>query len=304
MKTLNTITRHLFVSNLILLQGCIIVTCLFFQSCNYNIIDYEKVFKDKKYESDKPFKMREGNIQAPLMSQKGQFNMTFDIIHGYGISMSSAISDNLYIQAGGNFLKSKSSTPTSVLVQVEEINSYNIQDPETIRYTRSVDYNLNLALENYSFFASVGKYKTFSNHGRFEYCSGMLYGNASNIYTYNFYSIDNYSFTESRKYFQYFMQSDFGYVTNKSEGALILKASCFRFFDRKFDMDYPQKDYPMENNQFVLQPAVKFGFGGIFRTYLQCGWNIPLGNSQLKWFSTNVQAGILFRINDKVKKKI
>ena len=65
---------------------------------------------------------------------------------------------------------------------------------------------------------------------------------------------------------------------------------------------YPIKDYDMKNNQLVLQPAIKFGFGKILRVYTQCGWNIPLGNSQLKWFSTNVQAGILFRINDKSKK--
>ena len=121
-------------------------------------------------------------------------------------------------------------------------------------------------------------------------------------YSYDFYSNSNYSFKETRKYFQYFIQSDLGYVTKKSEGALILKASCFNFFDQKFNMDYPQEEYTMKNNQLVLQPSIKFGFGGTFRTYVQCGWNVPLGNSQLKWFSTNIQAGILFRIHDKSRK--
>ena len=120
MKNLNIITRLLSESHLLLLQGFILVICLFSQSCNYStaykFLEQEKVFKDKKYESDKLFKMRDGNMQAPLMSQKGQYNLNFDFIHGFGATMSSAISDNLYIQAGANFLKSKNSTPETSTV--------------------------------------------------------------------------------------------------------------------------------------------------------------------------------------------
>ena len=70
MKTITNLKNLFPLSILFLLQGC----------TAYYKIDAEKFFKNQKYESDKPFKMRDGSIQAPLLSQKGQFNITLESV--------------------------------------------------------------------------------------------------------------------------------------------------------------------------------------------------------------------------------
>ncbi len=281
MKTIANLKNLLLLSILFLLQGC----------SAYYKVDAEKFFKNQKYESDKPFKMRDGSIQAPLMSQKGQFNITLDYLHGFSTTLSGAVSKRMFILGGASYLKSKNNVSDRKLFILDNSSG----TPSTV----NLNYNLALELESTSAFAAAGFYKTFGKCGRWDYYGGVAYGTAKNNYTYQVEFSDSYSFLESRTYFQYFLQNDFGYVTGRTEGAIISRVSLMHFDKREFIKNYPAPDYHMENEQFVFQPGFKFAWGRVVRAYVQCGWNVPLGQSQLKWFSTNVQAGIQIRLKDK-----
>jgi len=295
MKKLTTLSTSMLISFLLmfLLQGC-------WWPSNYSntYVDQSKVFKDRSYTDDKPFKMQDGTIQAPLMSQKNQLNATLDFSKGPCVSW--AITKNLYVQGGFYYLNIEESSRKSTIVPAMTVTRDTYGNVDTTNTIKKVDYTLLSKLSVSSFYATFGHYKSFHKNGRFEYCAGFAHGSAKNNYTYNFSGLTNYSFSESRSYNQYFLQTDLGFVTKTTEGALILKVSCYNFYNRKFEKDFLVPEYEMKNTEFVLQPAMKFGFGGRFRFYLLCGWNIPLGDEQFQFLSSNVQAGITIRLHDKL----
>jgi len=170
-----------------------------------------------------------------------------------------------------------------------------------------VHYSQDHSLRSKSFSLATGFYKAFGHIGRSEQYAGMAYGKAENKYTYSSYkqtSEDigsyNYSFTESRTFYQYFFQNNIGFVTPRTEGALIARLSYVHFTNQHFEQDYQTEAYKMVSDNFVFQPGMKIGYGSkSLRLQLQCGWNIPLtSGSDLKWYSAKVEAGIVLRIGE------
>jgi hypothetical protein len=112
-----------------------------------------------------------------------------------------------------------------------------------------------------------------------------------------------YAFREKRTFRQYFIQNNIGFVKRKTEGALIARLSYLQFDNQHFEQDYPVSTYAMVPDNVVFQPGIKFGYGtSSLRLQVQCGANIPLNTcSDLKWYSTRIEAGITWKIHDKVK---
>jgi hypothetical protein len=313
MKTLNTLTKLLLASPVVFLQGCGILGGIADWNLNWGGYTYQpqpnyvsqsfpdlsKIYNSPESANETAFKMRDGITQAPLFSKKGQVNITSDFVHGFGLTVSAAITPKLYIQAGAKSLTSNMTENKSANVPGMTILYYQVGS-DTINFnSKPISYDLKSSLKNNTFFATIGKYHSFKKSGRFEYCAGIAYGSAENQNIYDFKSYPDYSISESRKYFQYFLQSDFGYVMKGSEGAIILKTSCYNYISREADNDNTFNDQNVSNCQFVLQPALKFAFGGSFRMFAQCGWNIPLQSNHQQYYSTNVQAGVIIRINNK-----
>ena len=289
----------------------ILLSALLLQSCARYSFDAAKYFKDKEYKTDKPFKMKDGNINAPLLSKKGECNIIMNMVNGFGLQTAFAVSRNVEILAG-----------TSVVVNSDEENQ-NATVPIVVTdasgtkpsYYSGV-YKLKHHLSQPSFNLAIGTFETFGKSGRWEKMVGVASGSAENKYTYVVennssgnsnswfsYNPDSYHFeypySEKRKYYQGFIQGNLGYVTQKTEGALITRLSYIHFNSQTFSESYEMKKYMMEPDNIVLEPALKFGYGGKhFRTYVQCGWNISLLQTDIQWFDTNVQAGVIFRINN------
>ncbi len=303
MKKISELSTILLISQLFLLEGCLWPTNWSGSGGGYGsqtYIDQKQIYKQSIYADEMPFKMRDGITQAPLMSQKGQVNTNFDFIHGTGIGIACAISDHWYIQGGISLLNTDKSTEEHSSVPAKTVYYYSNGSVDTVNTIAGVYYNFKSELNVNSFYATIGRYLTFNQNGRFEYCAGFSHGSAKNNYTFDFEKYNDYSFIENRKFNNYFLQTDFGYVTKSTEGALILKASCYDFYDRSFKNDLPVATNELKNAEFVLEPAIKFGCGGRFRLYFQYGWNIPLGNHEPNYYGSNVQAGITIRLHDKL----
>ena len=277
--------------------------------------DAAKYFKDKSYKTDKPFMMKDGNIYAPLLSKKGEFNINTDVVDGCGVQTALAVSSDVEIIAGASYVSNSDSKNqnTSVPVQVTDGNGTHYD-------SYSGNYRLEHTINQQSFNIALGKYKTFGKAGRWEKLAGFAAGSAENNYTYvvtndNSHSSNSwrnlnfnfnyntyhyeYPFSETRYYYQGFLQGNLGYVTRKTEGAFITRLSYIHFNTQTFTESYEMKKYVMSSDNIVLEPALKFGFGGKhFRVYSQVGFNIPLSRTDLQWYSTNVQAGVIFRINN------
>jgi hypothetical protein len=241
--------------------------------------------------------MRDEYTYAPLVSKKGQTNWTIDFIHGAGTALSGAISNKMYLYGSLNYFRSKNSHSAQSSV-TNQMNNVGGTTTSSYPYSSTVSYDLNYLLQGIALTTGAGFYKPIGNAGRWEYGGGFTRGNVNNKYTYEFSSVQQYSFKEIRNYNQYFLQSDIGFVTARYEGAVIVKASMIHFTSQKFENDYPVNGYTMRTDQYVLQPAFRLGCGNICRLYVQCGWNIEL-NKGIDWYKTNVQAGLIFRFNEK-----
>jgi hypothetical protein len=296
----------------------IVVTALTFQSCvipwnwNYSYepapsysVNTTKFIEEKKYEADQPFTARDQSVSVPMLSQKGQVNWSANIIHGLNSNIAIAVSKKMFITAGGTYMHSTENTKETGGMEVTS----EIWDSDHYNYATAMntfDYNLDKTISNLSINVGAGFYKTFSKNGRWDYFASFNHGNASTQYNYSFdnsgylkFNQSAYTFIESRNFNQVFLQSDFGYVSNHSEGAIVARAAWTHFTTQKFESEYPIPTYAMRKDEFVFQPTLHFAYGGTLRIFSNVGWNVPLGDNQMKWFSTNVQLGFILKFKDK-----
>ena len=293
----------------------LVITAASFQGClfpwgfgnggnsgnSYTVANTDKFIRERNYEKEHPFQMRDEAINVPMISQKGQVNWSTNLIHGVNSSITVGVSNKMFVEAGGTYTRSKNTEQKSANIEYTTYYSNYDNTTSSNTYNSQTYYNLNLALEGYSYNVGAGFYKTFGKKGIWDYHAGFANGNSSSSYAYdielyNTSGNTQYSFEEKRKYYQFFLQTDFGYETNMTEGAIVARTSWIHFTNQEFHKSLDIPDYQMQSSEFVFQPAFHFAYGNTFKVFTQCGWNIPLGNSQLKWFSTNVQAGIICEI--------
>jgi len=290
MKNLRKFYSTLLLTALLLVQSCV-------------TINPKEFFKQQPtYQVDKPFKMQDGAVEAPLLSQKGQIHVTANTLQGGNVHVAAAVTSQFAVLVSGSLGSAKEEKDLSKMMHITYADSASgyedVHYRETHKYKSGV---LSLA---------VGHYKTFGKSGRCEQYAGMAYGSAENSYTYCSYKQSDadiasycYAFRESRMFRQYFIQNNLGFVKRKSEGALIARMSYLQFDNQHFEQDYPVETYTMVSGNLVFQPGIKFGYGSrSVRFQAQCGANINLtGGSDLKWYSTRLEAGVTWKIRNQAK---
>jgi hypothetical protein len=264
-----------------------------------------KFMAEQKLEKDQTFTTREQGIITPLLSAKGQVNWSTNFIHGINSNFAVAISNKMFLTVGGTYMHSEDNVDKTGSFEIEH-GIWNENHYDYYISTANRNYNINQMIENYSFNVGAGFYKTFSKNGRWDYFAGFGHGRAITQYDYHFdntsypdgYSSD-YTFIEERAFNQVHLQSNFGYVSRQTEGAIVARISWMHFNTQQLTNLFNYKTYEMKKDEFVFQPAMHFAYGGKFRIFTNIGWNVPLGNNQMKWFSTNVQLGVILKFKDK-----
>jgi hypothetical protein len=263
-------------------------------------VNTNKFIKQRNYETDHPFVLQDNSINAPLVSQKGQINVSAHINNGISGVVTVAVSDKIFVEGG--FTHLKNSQLETLVGSFETIENWS--DGQSNVFYRSYNYDKMVDINNLTFFAGAGVYKTFGKNGRWENHAGLSYNRAATEYSYIFMpgGLSRYSFEETRKYASLFLQSDFGYVTRKTEGAIIARAKWNYYTDQDFEEQPYISTYEMKKNQVIFQPGFQFAYGGKFRVFTQVTWNIPLGTSAAKWMSTNGKFGIMLKFGEKSAK--
>ena len=141
-------------------------------------IQPEDFFRDKKsYEEDKPFRMTDDVIDAPLLSRKSQVYLATNMGHGVGTDIAVAVSRNLIVSGGFSFDKMGSERQDNTVVKGYYSDS-------TI-YSERLTYQLDNILSTQSGHLAVGWYRSFGKAGRNEHYLGMATGKTVNTYRYH-----------------------------------------------------------------------------------------------------------------------
>ncbi|MBK5285445.1 MAG: hypothetical protein JJE25_08565 [Bacteroidia bacterium] len=317
MKTLRNSFRLMMASAIIVIHGCSPTTSIY----QFDEVQY---FKNKNYKKEMPFNMVGGNISAVLFSEKEQDKTNAaDIPEDNSIKSTNLLKNNKVKISGalsfkGGDLKIAYSPAKKIMLIVNassfaqsSVESGFISLPNTrydTTWTSSVGgqvestsithgYDSFLAKktltskQNQMEFA-IGYYDSFDKHGIYEAVAGWGLGSAENSYKFAVKwlrtSTDyNTTFMERRNVYSFFLQNNLGYSTKVTEGALCARLTYLRFTGQNFTRDYDTPEYEMENTNLLIEPAFHFGAGWKkFRGFLEYGFVIPLGSTDVDWGGT------------------
>ena len=257
-------------------------------------IDPAEFFHGRKYEKDKPFRMKGANLDAPLLSKKGDAVFGVSGVDGTQILGAWALGSWLGVLMNYSTVSTEESSTGSAWLHVTWSDG-------TVEYT-NVPYSLRHKGSEETVGFGLLHFNSFGSSGRSEQLLGVIRGNADNRHEYvvekegKVYGYGLYNFVESRVWWQYYVQQNIGFVTRGWEGAVMARMSYMNFTSQEFVDTYAIEHYTMAKEQWIVQPGVKLGCGWKkVRFSLQCNFNLPL-QGDVQWVGTQIKAGIVVRL--------
>ena len=312
----------------VLLQGCVMPNNLFESDATSTSVTYhfdpEKYFKGKNRSDEMPFTMRNRNISALLFNTKedlqdakatgNKVNLTgaYDFNGGYfhfawaskkkfffliNASLYSKISDAEGYVEGVPATTTTTTTTTTWSWLWPNTTSSVVNTSQDIR---RMPYQLTHRAEQNNIELAGGYYGFVGNYGIWEACAGVSNGTSTHKFTYSFgnkseeISSNHYSafFSETRNYNTFFIQNNFGYSADATEGAICARISYIHFQAPEYFSTYKTIQNEVKQNNVLFEPSVHYGIGGRhFKIFGEYGLAISLAESDVKWENGNFRLG-------------
>ena len=277
-------------------------------SGNYTQVFWEnpdEVINDNSYEGGHmPFTIRSSDLQAPLLSRKGQVVWDSYAGSGIGTSLAAATGEKtaIYFRGSKGKFEDSETLYDEFILRTKTYESHQLVSENVNSYVKPIA--LKREVEQGNAELGFGIYNANRKHLRHEHFIGVNLGWGESKYILDPRDdrFDSYEFKESRNFQQYFIQSNLGWVTNNIEFAFILRSSVVNFNSISYQADHQVNTSNETGPAFALEPSIRFGIGGrTMRIYIQTSRGFAFGNDDLEWVSPDITGGITFRFGDKIK---